>query len=281
MPNYGYHLARAEGEAMRRLYSAALPRLVRRAITPPRDFPFEVFSYSGEAALPEQVASIRSFLKHAGRPVKFTVMSDGTYSVRSSELLRSLDRSIAVANASDCRTGDLPPDFRTYLREHPTGKQLAVIMSLPVNRAAFYIDSDVLFFAGARALAAELERSTAPAVYLADCQHSADDRLLRNAAEREKPVNTGVLFLREKLDWSIAIDRFSELNGAPSFFTNQTLTQLATHANGAQPFDTKKFVLQLDDQFVYRDRYAGPDVILRHYVNPVRHKFWTSFRRHG
>jgi hypothetical protein len=34
--------------------------------------------------------------------------------------------------------------------------------------------------------------------------------------------------------------------------------------------------LQLDDQFSWRDRYAGARLALRHYVNPVRHKFWTS-----
>jgi hypothetical protein len=35
-------------------------------------------------------------------------------------------------------------------------------------------------------------------------------------------------------------------------------------------------VLQLDDQCEFRDRYAAPGLVLRHYVNPVRHKFWTS-----
>jgi hypothetical protein len=39
-----------------------------------------------------------------------------------------------------------------------------------------------------------------------------------------------------------------------------------------------KYVLQLDDQFVYADRYAAAALALRHYVNPVRHKFWTSLR---
>jgi hypothetical protein len=48
---------------------------------------------------------------------------------------------------------------------------------------------------------------------------------------------------------------------------------------GAAPFDSAKFVLQLDDQFEWRDRYAGRDLVLRHYVNPVRHKFWTALAR--
>jgi hypothetical protein len=68
------------------------------------------------------------------------------------------------------------------------------------------------------------------------------------------------------------------LEEAPTFFTNQTMTHLAMHANDAQPLDPRRFVLQLDDQFIYRDRYAGRQLALRHYVNPVRHKFWTSLR---
>jgi len=54
------------------------------------------------------------------------------------------------------------------------------------------------------------------------------------------------------------------------------MTHLTMHANHAAPFDPRKYVLQLDDQFVYPDRYANPTIALRHYVNPVRHKFWTS-----
>ena len=80
-------------------------------------------------------------------------------------------------------------------------------------------------------------------------------------------------------DWSLALQRLRELMSAPSFFTNQTVTHLAMHASRAQPFDPQTFVLQLDDQFVFPDRYAGPNIALRHYVNPVRHKFWSSFLR--
>jgi hypothetical protein len=51
------------------------------------------------------------------------------------------------------------------------------------------------------------------------------------------------------------------------------------HANGAKPLDPQRFVLQRDDQFIYRDRHLGPPLALRHYVNPVRHKFWTALAR--
>lgn len=276
MPNYGYHLARSYGSSVRCAYLAMLPAIVARRIKPPADVPLDVYAYSGEAALPEQVASIRSFLQHSGRPRKFTVVSDGTYSDRSLELLRRLDSSIVVSRASEWVPSNLQPAVRDYLSGHPTGKQLALIMSLPLSDTALYIDSDVLFFRGAAALRSIKSRMDAPAEYLADCQLSADERLFRSDTEKQRPVNTGVLLLHRKLDWSLSLDRFVELDSAPTFFTNQTMAHLAMHANDAEPLDPEKFVLQLDDQFVFRDRHAKSSLVLRHYVNPVRYKFWTT-----
>ncbi len=278
MPNFGYYLARAQGAALRRSYAALLPMLPP---PPVREvaLPFAACAYSGESAVPEQVASIRSFLRYAGRPTRFMVVSDGTHSQRSLDLLEGLDACIAVSQAGDWVPAGLPERLRNYLLHHPTGKQLGLIMTLAEQGPVLYLDSDVLFFHGARHLAAELLASTGPATYLADCRLSADERMLRKPEERTRPVNTGLLFLREKLDWSLAIERFLELDGEPTFFTNQTATHLAMHASGAVPLDPSKFVLQLDDQFIYPDRYAGSDLILRHYVNPVRHKFWNALWR--
>ena len=274
MPNYGYHLARAKARAVRGLYRASMRALP--AIEPPRLFPFEVFSYSGEAALAEQVASIRSFLLHVGRPAMFNIVSDGTYSESSRRFLLALDPCISVRDVADWLPRDLPENVYPYLKNHPTGRQLALIMSLPTKAPVLYLDSDILFFAGAADLHVHTTRRDVPALYLADCRFSGDERLLDDANESTNPVNTGFLLLFEKLDWSLSVQRFLEMKGEPTFFTNQTMTHLTMHANHAAPFDRKKYVLELDDQFVYPDRYASPAIALRHYVNPVRHKFWTS-----
>lgn len=276
MPNYGYHLARLKGFILRQLYRACLPLIVRRRVDPPRSMELDVYSYSGEAALPEQVASIRSFFRHVGRPKSFTIVSDGSYSDRSVRLLERIDPAISVQLSILPPPDRLPESFRQYLTTHATGKQLALIMSLPADRTALYIDSDVLFFPAAVDLVTRAAIKNVRAFYLADCQFSGDARLVRNSKEQENPVNTGLLLLFEKLDWSLGIDRFCALDGDPNFFTNQTITHLTMHANGAQPLDPVKYVLQLDDQFAYPDRYAGAALALRHYVNPVRHKFWTS-----
>src|SRR5438552_4094183 len=279
MPNYGYHLARAKGNAARAIYRVLLPLITRHRIPAPEGVPCNVVSYSGERNLPEQVASIRSFLKYVGRPRRFTIVSDGTLSGRSSNILKSVDSVISISGSAQWLPKDLPTKIYPYLTTHPTGKQLALIMSLPVDGPTLYVDSDILFFPGARNLIRLLENRGAPAFYLADCRLSADERLFRNELEQARPVNVGALLLFEKLDWMPAVRRFLELRGLPDFFPHQPMTHLTLHANGALPFDHRKYVLQLDDQFVYPDRYASRDLALRHYVNPVRHKFWTTLAR--
>src|SRR5205085_7795472 len=109
----------------------------------------------------------------------------------------------------------------------------------------------------------------APAYYLPDCGFAGDERLLRGNEEKTEPVNTGVLLISRSLDWSLAIERFLELSGEPTFFTNQTMTHLTMHANAAQPLPPDKYVVRLDDQFIYQDKLAGPQLALRHYVDPV------------
>jgi hypothetical protein len=279
MPNFGYHLARVRGNTLRRFYRALLPMILRKQLSLQHSIALEVFAYSGETALAEQVASIRSFLQQVGRPKSFTVVSDGSHSARSIRLLERIDPIVSVRLSIQQPRRGLPEKFLRYLATHPTGRQLALIMSLPTNGPALYVDSDVLFFASASDLAIRAAAHDAPAYYLADCQFSGDARLLRDPSERKEPVNTGVLLLFEKLDWSLSIQRFLELEGEPNFFTNQTMTHLTMHENGGRPFDPTKYVLQLDDQFVYPDQYAGASLVLRHYVNPVRHKFWISLKQ--
>ena len=276
MPNYGYHFARAKGRALRAIYRASMR--VLPAIEPSRSFPLEVFSFSGEAALPEQVASIRSFLRHVGRPPMFNVVSDGSYSESSKQFLQALDACVCIREVKDWAPRNVPPSMYRYVTEYQMGRQLGLIMSLSAKQQTLYTDSDILFFAGADDLHARAATRDVPAMYLPDCLFSGDERVLRDPRETNEPVNSGFLLLFRELDWSLVVQRFLELKDEPNYFTNQTLVHLAMHANHAAPLDPRKYVLQLDDQFVYPDRYASPQIALRHYVNPVRHKFWTSLR---
>jgi hypothetical protein len=274
--NVPYHSARLEGKIACTIYRATLPLIVRRRISVERELSFDVLSYSGESTLPEQVASIRSFLTYAGRPKRFTVVSDGSYTSASIELLERIDSCVRVQTTAPSLPSGLPEKVQSYLANHFTGKQLALIMSLPANGPTLYTDSDVLFFPEAKQLADLARTQSVSAFYLADYQFSGDEHLIRDTTEKENPANIGFLMLFQKLDWSLGLERLEMLTGEPNFFTTQTATHLCLHASHAVALDPKKYVLQVDDQFVYRDRYAGSAIAMRHYVNPVRHKFWAA-----
>jgi hypothetical protein len=279
MPNLPYHLARLEGKTVRCLYRAALPLIVRRKPAITREIALEMFTYSGEDTLPEQIASIRSFLVCVGRPKSITVLSDGSHSSAGIRLLEQVDPSVRVCQSLPILPANLSEQVRTYLTTHPTGKQLALIMSLPKNGPALYVDSDVRFFPGASDLIRITRTEGVSAFYLADYQFSGDDRLLIDPMEKRNPANTGFLLVLRKLDWSLALQRLIELKGPPVFFTNQTVVHLCMHANGAVPFDPLRYILRVDDEFVYGDQFASPAVTMRHYVHQIRHKFWTSCAR--
>src|SRR5438552_4050860 len=200
--NLPYHSARLEGKIARSLYRAALLMILRKRVRVTRELPFDVFSYSGESTLPEQVASIRSFLTPAGRPKQFTVVSDGSYINPSIELLERIDNCVRVQRTAPNLPPRLPTKVQSYLTSHFTGKQLALFMSLPAHGPTLYTDSDVLFFPEAIELADLARTKSVPAFYLADYQFSADERLIRDRAEKENPVNMGFLLLFQNLDWA-------------------------------------------------------------------------------
>jgi hypothetical protein len=280
-PNVPYHAARLEGRIVRDLYHAALPMIVRRRLRVPRKLSLDVFAYSGEGALPEQAASIRSFLAYAGRPKQFTVVSDGSHTAKSIALLEKIDSCVQVQQTAPPLPSGLPEKVTSFLTRHFTGKQLALILSLPANGPTLYTDADVLFFPGARELAHLSKAQSVSAFYQADYQFSGDERFVRDESEKRNPANMGFLLLFKKLDWSLGLERLRAFNDVPNFFTTQTVTHLSLHSNGARPFDPGKVVLKLDDQTIYRDKYAKPSLVMRHYVNPVRHKFWTTLAHRG
>src|ERR1700712_227757 len=115
LPNFGYHFARLEGNWRRRAYSAALPAIVRRPVALPRDVPFSVYAYSNETSVPEQVRSIRSFLRQVGRPRAYVVVSDGSHTAQSIQLLERIDPVVRVRPSGDAVPDGLPKRFRKYV----------------------------------------------------------------------------------------------------------------------------------------------------------------------
>jgi hypothetical protein len=272
-------LARAEGGVVRAAYRAALGPLAARPVVVPRTVACHLVSFSGAQALPEQVACLRSFLAHAGRPWSATVVSDGTHTPAARRLLEAIDPAVRVVDVEDVAPRGLPAAVRAYAARAPLGRKLALELALPLRgEPTLYVDADVLFLRGAGVLARLVEDPVGAPRYLLDPEPYLDDRLA--PGDRHAPVNGGALLVHRPLHWAPGLAALAALGDAPErWHTEQTVLHLAVHASGGVPFDPARFVVQHDDMRSLRDRHAGPAVALRHYTTPVRHKLWCRLAR--
>lgn len=232
-----------------------------------------VYAFSGESDWPEQMASLRSFLRFAGRPVRFIIVSDGSHGKQTRAALERVDPCVSVVDYGDIARPDLPDAVKQYACTHPLGKKLALLMSIPAGSTSIYMDSDILFFPEATSLRTFVHRS-AP-LFLSDCSPSFDRRLIAAGQAARPYLNSGFLILKGDLDWMPFCDRLGPIADSPSHFTEQTIVHLAVQAAGGEALPGEKFILQYDDQFGLSDGYARrPGIVLRHYISSIRTKMW-------
>ncbi|GAB1539384.1 hypothetical protein NUACC21_20500 [Scytonema sp. NUACC21] len=276
MVNIGYHSARIQGQVLRSLYKALLVNLVNTSIEQTRKVPINVYALSCERDLPEQVVSIRSFIRYIGIPDTFTVISDGSYTDASRDLLCRIHPCVKVMPIEELIRADIPKCVTHYAQLHPMGKKLSALMSIPVNGTTIYTDSDILFFPGGIDLLDIVYSDDKYNRYLPDCANSLDKRILYEADEILNPINAGFIVFKHELDWSFATERLAYLREPPGYFTEQTIVHLTIHKNHGKPLCKERYVLSVEDQFIYPDKFASKEIALRHYVRDVRHKFWLN-----
>lgn len=277
MVNIGYHAAKIQGKFLRSIYKSSLSSLVSFPIAQTRKVPIKVYALSCERDLPEQVASLRSFLRHVGIPNLFTIMSDGSYTEESIKLLRRVHPCVDVQLLTKFQRDDLPKPVYEYASQQAMGKKLAALMSIPIEEATLYTDSDILFFQGASDLA---ELATASedvhTYYLPDCKSSLDQRLIYEDIEQQNPINAGFILFKKALDWDVSVQRLASLKEPPNYFSEQTIVNLTIKLNKGNALSKEKYIMNVDDQFMYPDKFVTKQVAMRHYVSDIRHKFWQS-----
>lgn len=276
MVNIGYHTAKFQGQFIRSLYRDIVVKLVNLPIKQNRKAPINVYSLSCERDLPEQVVSIRSFIRHVGIPDTFTVISDGSYTDDSCRLLRRIHPCVEVVPLKELLRNDLPQCVSEYAQQHVMGRKLSALMSIPVNGPTIYTDSDILFFPGGIDLVELATSDDKYTRYLPDCSNSLDQKIIYDDSEKLNPINAGFILFKQELDWSFAIERLANIKGVPGYFTEQTVVHLTIHHNQGKPLCSQRYILNVEDQFIYPDKFASKEIALRHYVRDVRHKFWFN-----
>jgi hypothetical protein len=274
MASIAFHLMRRIAGWRRARFVSHLPDMARLQEGVGAEVPTTLLAFCGKRDLPEQVASWRSFHRWVGRPRRAVLVSDGTLGEPEKHLLRTLEPRVEIVSLESFGHSLATERMLRYAEAIPMGRKLLVMRSLDSVSPCLYADSDILYFPAARELSSPgFWGGTAPS-YLLDPYPSLDLRLLQDESERLLPVNAGFLVLRSRLDWGEPLARLERLVGDPVFFTEQTLVHLAVRAGQGKPLDPDRFVLRIEDQWAARDRYAGAEVALRHYVSHIRYKMW-------
>jgi hypothetical protein len=247
-----------------------------RPVESPAELDVHLVAFSGERDALEQLVSLRSLLRHLGRPSRITLGSDGSHSPESLERLRALYPELELIGPETYLTSTLPDPVHEYAARHPLGKKLAFVAGLRTEGTTVYADSDVLFFPGATELRELLAGGAATPRYLLDCAPALDERVLPADLAVAPPVNSGFWIADRALDWDAVLPALDAAGGEFSFHTEQTLFHIAMHRAGGEHVDPARYVMEVDDRFDYRTRREERPIVLRHYVSNIRHQLWLN-----
>jgi hypothetical protein len=184
-------------------------------------------------------------------------------------------------------------DWRTFLCEENIdcferlsnftvfAKKFALMSNLPDLGAVAYVDTDILFFAGAQHFRELLNNLGEKSYYQRDLPGCLDPSFLSKTELEAPPLNAGFVVQGRRLDWSVPIarlnTRLSQLRPLQTIgdlgILEQSASHLAHYLAGSIPLG-ERYALQISDRFDQADRFSGANFVMRHYVRPVRHKMW-------
>ena len=241
-----------------------------------------VISLCHGAGTPEQKLSILSFLRYVGSPARWSVVSDGTINDTQARSLRALHPAVEVLDWRDFLCDENKACYEIFSKYTVFSKKFVVESNLPVQGATIYVDTDIVFFGQGNKFRDLLANIGEKTYYQRDLPGFLDSTYLTPDELKAPPLNAGFVVQGRKLDWSAPIARLkaalSEMASADKVGDleklEQSIAHMAHYAAGSKPLDDC-YVLQISDRLDNDDRFAGPNIVMRHYVRPVRHKMWA------
>lgn len=254
-----------------------LSERIDRAEFANKDLPVTLATLTSHWDLPQAIASILSFRTAIGRPKEIVVTDDGTLTDEDHWIVRLLGPETRVYTPSVDPHLPCSELLAHYAATMPLGRKLAMLIELSSSPRAtlVYADSDVLFLSPEHLGTILTEPVVAPR-YMTDPNRAAfDDRV---DTSRLEPVNSGFLIVPAGMVWTEALETGARALQAPQWYTEQTIVSVAINANQGSALPPDRYVLRWDDRHGLRDK-SGPAAVVRHYVAPVRWRFWI--KAHG
>lgn len=247
----------------------------------------DVLSLSSSSDFNEQLLSILSFHRFMGRPISWTVYSDGSHSEKQISDLESIFPYVKVVAIdfndpekvrANMKEKVLPyfDELLHYAQNSPYGKKLYYYINHKVQNPTLFIDSDILFYEQASESFEKIKSENVNGWYLPDqLWHCLDSRYKSENSPQMYQINSGFFLLNKELEnVELGLDFIKAAKQHYEWFTEQTFFHILLRENKFNPFDPRIFILNSSDQFDFSYGYLKKAIAIRHYTGPVRHKMW-------
>jgi hypothetical protein len=238
----------------------------------------DVVSFSGKRDFEEQVLSILSFLRYAGKPKRWVIYSDDSHTKFHHDFIsRNFDfASIERWNKNEDKYAPYAATLDSYMKYNVLGKRMYAYANHLSDGQIIFLDSDVVFYS---AIFEKLDIviKDGGSWYLPDAGWGTlDSRYKASHVPEMFQLNGGCFISSPAFSWELAYAYLQSLNNTFEYFSDQTAFHIAFIGQGAKPLDPRVCVLNCDDQFDFSYKYGPEEIALRHYVNPIRHKMWQK-----
>ncbi|MFT5336085.1 MAG: hypothetical protein ACI9YL_000077 [Luteibaculaceae bacterium] len=256
------------------------------ALSPPLNenpISLNILSICSEQNIQDQFASMYSFWKHVGRPISWKCISDGSISKETQGKMEKYFPFLSVVDLNDFLKDSM--HLADLMKVIPEGldvsnwrvKKLFLLWELS-HQNVLFCDSDILFYPEFKHHLPLFENSDS---HWFSANHDwgfLDAKYLENKSHKMYGINSGfTLFNGSDLDKKAALSYISDLDFVDQFL-DQTVMQIWFDTNkNIQVLNPIKFTTMMSDHFSLA--LMPGTFAMRHFVRPVRHKLWQSFKQ--
>jgi hypothetical protein len=171
---------------------------------------------------------------------------------------------------------DEQPALGIFLRGHPLGRKLGLMLALSNQGAVLYSDGDVLAFNPPADLLTCVNKSV-PCYFMEDIDGTRDPQIVEKSKalglEYIPRFNSGCLFIpKGALSIDLAAQLLAEWRPpADSWFTEQTVMSILMRKANAQALPDDRYVISARRQFYSETDVEYRDIVARHFTGTVRH----------
>lgn len=233
-------------------------------------------SISSSGNFVEQVFSILSFVKNVGIPLKWTVISDGSYTTNEIIFLQQFS-FVEVKSAEEI----ILPEYRNfalYGNYWQYKKFFSYANTEILNKPTVFLDCDIFFYPMFIHYFNTLHLSKNWSIILK--QPNFDSEFKHD--ESGSYIISAFYILNNQLNWATGINYLlnRHQNNLPvNHFTEQTAIEIVFKNHQVAYLDRNVFYTDLDDHFTLGSHIINKEIAIRHYPGYIRFRFWIDLKK--